>query len=366
VSGAEQPTPPAAATRTVTVALARPYEMTVGAGVLSTLPDQVAERTVALISDANVAVPYGAPLVAAFEAAGKRALHLQVPAGEASKSLERYALLLNELATAAFPRDGAVVALGGGVVGDLAGFVAATYMRGVSFYQAPTSLLAMVDASVGGKTAVDLPAGKNLVGAFWQPRAVVADVATLATLPAREFRQGTVELFKHGLLADATLLSTFSAGWSQELPAELLADAVARSVTVKAKVVAADETEAGPRAHLNLGHTLAHALEAASQQRLAHGDAVAYGLVYAALLARRRGYSDHTAAVYELFNWVAPGPLPLAPFSQLYAYMSVDKKVAQGRVRYVLLRDVGDPVVVSDLTYAELERTYQELLKVVA
>jgi 3-dehydroquinate synthase len=252
------------------------------------------------------------------------------------------------------------------VVGDLAGFVAATYMRGVSFYQAPTSLLAMVDASVGGKTAVDLPAGKNLVGAFWQPRAVVADVATLATLPAREFRQGTVELFKHGLLADASLLSTFSAGWSQELPAELLADAVARSVAVKAKVVAADEREAGPRAHLNLGHTLAHALEAASQQRLAHGDAVAYGLVYAALLARRRGYSDHTAAVYELFNWVAPGPLPLAPFSQLYAYMSVDKKVAQGRVRYVLLRDVGDPLVVSDLTYAELERTYQELLKVVA
>jgi len=353
-------------TRVLPVQVPQPYSVHVGADLLPTLPALVPHRTVALISDANVEPLYGAPLATALQSAGRQVVRLSVPAGESSKSLEQYGALLNSLAAAAFPRDGAVVALGGGVVGDLAGFVAASYMRGVALYQVPTSLLAMVDASVGGKTAIDLPAGKNLVGAFWQPRAVFADVSTLRSLPEREFRQGTVELVKHGLLAEPSLLSTFAAGWSQDLPLEHLADAVARSVAVKARVVAADERESGVRAHLNLGHTLAHALEAASQQRLAHGDAVAYGLVYAALLARRRGYADHTAAVYELFNWVLPGPLPVAEFAELYAYMQRDKKVANGQVRFVLLESVGKPVVVDDMSYGELERAYGELLKVVA
>lgn len=352
--------------RTVTVQLERPYDVHVGPGALSSLAGLIEQQTVVLISDANVAPLYAAPMVADLEAAGKRALALTVPAGESSKSVEQYSSLLNALASAAFPRDGAVVALGGGVVGDLGGFVAASYMRGVPFYQAPTSLLAMVDASVGGKTGIDLPAGKNLVGAFWQPRAVVADVTTLSTLPEREFRQGSVELVKHGLLADPKLLEAFQAGWSQRSPVQVLTEAVARSVAVKARVVAADERESGQRAHLNLGHTLAHALEAASLQRLAHGDAVAYGLVYAALLARRRGFADHTPQVLELFNWVLPGPLPLAEFSDLYAYMQRDKKVAGGRLRLVLLEQIGQPVVVSDLEYTELERAYTELLKVVA
>lgn len=360
------PGTPGLATRVLPVQVAQPYSVHVGADVLPSVPSLVPQRNVALISDANVDPIYGDQLAAALRAAGKEVVRLTVPAGEASKSLERYGELLNALAAAAFPRDGAVLALGGGVVGDLAGFVAASYMRGVALYQVPTSLLAMVDASVGGKTAIDLPAGKNLVGAFWQPRAVFADVSTLKSLPEREFRQGTVEFVKHGLLAEPSLLGTFAEGWSQDLPLDQLADAVARSVAVKAHVVAADEREAGVRAHLNLGHTLAHALEAASQQRLAHGDAVAYGLVYAALLARRRGYADHTAAVYELFNWVLPGPLPVAEFEALYAYMQRDKKVAHGRVRFVLLESVGKPVVVDDLTYGELERAYGELLKVVA
>ena len=350
----------------VRVELADPYSVHVGAGLLGSVPLRVAENTVALISDAIVWSFYGAHVAASLEAAGKRVLQLTVPPGEPSKSLEQFGRLHNELAAADFPRDGAVVALGGGVTGDLAGFVAATYMRGVALYQVPTSLLAMVDASVGGKTGVDLPSGKNLVGAFWQPRAVIADVATLRSLPLREFRQGTVELVKHGLLADRSLLSIFESGWSNDLPAELLAEAVARSVAVKARVVAADEREAGQRAFLNLGHTLAHALEAASLQRLAHGDAVAYGLVYAALLARRRGFEDHTAVLFELFNWLLPGPLPDVEFEELYAYMARDKKVAGGKVRFVLLEAIGAPVVVEDLTFGELERAYGELLKVVA
>ncbi len=351
---------------TVTVPLARPYEVHVGPGALSALPRLIAQQAVAVISDTNVAGHYAAGVVASLEAAGKRAELLTVPAGEASKSLARYSELLHALAAGAFPRDGAVVALGGGVVGDLAGFVAATYMRGVAFYQVPTSLLAMVDASVGGKTGIDLPTGKNLVGAFWQPLAVVADVDVLRTLPEREFRQGTVELVKHGLLADPQLLETFQNGWTQHLASEVLAGAVMRNVMVKARVVAADEREGGQRAHLNLGHTLAHALEAASRQRLAHGDAVAYGLVYAALLARRRGYADLTPQVLELFNWVLPGPLPLSDFTELFEFMQRDKKVADGQVRFVLLEDVGQPIVVNDIGFPELERAYNELKKIVA
>lgn len=354
------------AVHTVTVALPQPYNVLVGHGLLSTLPSLISQSSVAVVSDSNVAALYALPLLEAFRTAGKHAVAITVPAGEPSKSIEQYAAALNAMANDAFPRDGAVVAVGGGVVGDLAGFVAASYMRGVTLYQVPTSLLAMVDASVGGKTGIDLPGGKNLVGAFWQPQAVVADVATLTTLPEREFRQGTVELVKHGLLADPGLLQTFESGWSQQLAPQILADAVARSVAVKARVVAADERESGQRAHLNLGHTLAHALEAASQQRLAHGDAVAYGLVYAALLARRRGFTDLTPQVLELFNWVLPGPLPLAEFSELYEYMQRDKKVAGGSVRFVLLEDLSRPVVVNDLEYAELERAYIELKKIVA
>lgn len=351
---------------TVRVGVSPPYDVHVGSGLLERLPDLIAGRPVAVISDENVAPLHADRLLAPLAAAGAEPLLLKVPAGERSKSLAAYSELVSALARRAFPRSGAVVALGGGVVGDLAGFVASTYMRGVDLYQAPTSLLAMVDASVGGKTGLDLPEGKNLVGAFWQPRAVVADVSTLATLPPREFRQGSVELFKHGLLADPELLAAFAAGWSQDLPGPELARAVARSVAVKARIVERDERERGERAHLNLGHTLAHALESVSHHRLAHGDAVAYGLVYAALLARRRGYADRTPEVLELFNWVAPSPLPLPDFPELYAYMQRDKKVQGGRVRFVLLEDVGRPVLVDDLPASELERAWTELLKVVA
>lgn len=354
------------APRRVPVEVSPPYDVLVGEGTLAHVAEHVPAQRVAILSDANVAPRYAAPVAAALRAAGREVETLVVPPGEASKSLTTYGDLLTRLAEARFPRDGAVLALGGGVVGDLAGFVAASYMRGVALYQAPTSLLAMVDASVGGKTGLDLPQGKNLVGAFWQPRAVLADVAALASLPPREFRQGTVELVKHGLLADPVLLDAFRAGWSQQLPAERLVDAVARSVAVKARVVAADEREAGPRAHLNLGHTLGHALETASAHRMPHGEAVTYGLVYAALLARRRGYADLTPFLLELFDWVVPAPLPLVGFEALYAHMTRDKKVAGGALRFVLLEDVGRPELVDDLTPQELERAWNELLKVVA
>jgi len=343
----------------VQVAVEPPYSVDVGPDLLrELLPGIVAQERVAVITDENVGRAHGKRVVDALVAAGKSVQLLVVPAGEGSKSLSRYSALLQDLAAAGLPRDAAVISLGGGVMGDLGGFVAATYMRGVAFYQAPTSLLAMVDASVGGKTGLDLPQGKNLVGAFWQPLAVVADVDTLRTLPLREFRQGTVEAFKHGLLAAPDLLGELGRGWAPDAPTERLTDVVARSVAVKAAVVASDERERGVRAHLNLGHTLAHALEAASGHALAHGDAVAYGLVYAALVGRGRGYADLVGRTLEFLHWVAPAPLPRTDFATVLAYMGRDKKVLGGQLRMVLLENVGRPVIVSDLSDRELEAAW--------
>lgn len=351
----------------VNVAVTPPYPVYIGSGLLELAASVIPQQRLAVISDGNVAPLHAAALLEALRAAGRDAALFTVPAGEASKSLSQYGQLLRSLALAGYSRDGAVLALGGGVVGDLAGFVAATYLRGVAFYQLPTTLLAMVDASVGGKTGLDVPEGKNLVGAFWQPRAVLADVTTLATLPEREFRQGTVELYKHGLLAaEPSLLRLFEHDWSPNAPAEQLARAVAASVAVKAGVVARDERESGERAHLNLGHTLAHALESATDHRLSHGDAVAYGLVFAGLLARSRGYADLSARLLELLTWLRPAPLPTPEFSTLLAFMARDKKVAAGRLRFVLLADVGQPLLVDDLNEAELASAWQALQVLVA
>ncbi len=369
------PTPPPAPVRAgsvpgsldVDVAVAPKYTVSIGAGLLAALlPTRVAERRVALVTDSHIAARHAAGVSGALAAAGKDVLQLVVPAGEASKSLGQYGRLLEELAGAAFPRDGAVVALGGGVVGDLGGFLAASYMRGVAFYQAPTSLLAMVDASVGGKTGLDLPQGKNLVGAFWQPRTVIADVGTLATLPEREFRQGTVEAFKHALLAAPDLLPALADGWGTGAPTSVLTEVVARNVAVKAAVVAADEREHGVRAHLNLGHTLAHALEAASGHTFQHGDAVAYGLVFAALVGRARGFEGALLPTLDLLGWVAPAPLPSRRFDEVRPFMARDKKVAGGRLRMVLLEEVGRAAVVDDLGEDELAAAWNELLEVTA
>ncbi len=348
----------------IRVAVAPPYTVTVGAGVLPAAAAAVAGRRTAVVTDENVASLAAPVLEAALDEAGCAARRYVVPPGEDSKSPEVWASLLRAFARDGLDRDCAVVALGGGVVGDLAGFVAATYLRGVAFVQVPTSLLAMVDASVGGKTALDLPEGKNLVGAFWQPRAVVSDVRLLRTLPEAEFRQGAVELFKHGLLADPALLDRVGEGFSSSMPEGDLSEAVARSVAVKADVVARDEREGGARAHLNLGHTLGHALEAITDHRLPHGEAVAYGLLYAALLARDRGWADVTPRILRLLRWVAPAPLPDVSFDDLAPFLARDKKARRGVLRFVLLEDVARPRVVADVREDALRRAWAELREV--
>ncbi len=346
---------------TLNVALNPPYPVVVEAGVLARAGEVVRAPKIALVSDEKVAPLYAETVKGSLETTGSRVFLYTVPASEDSKSLETLGTLLQGLARDGFTRGDAVLALGGGVVSDLAGFVAASYMRGIAFYTASTTLLGMVDAAVGGKTGVNLPEGKNLVGAFWQPKAVLMDPSVLATLPEREFRGGAVELFKHGLLADPALLEDVTdPRFRRDGPTDFLAAAVARSVTVKAEIVAEDEREGGRRAFLNLGHTLAHALEAHTRHALPHGDAVAYGLLFATRLAAGRGYADETERVAAFVRWAEPKPLPEVPLEPLLPYIARDKKHG-ARQRWVLLKRVGEPVLVDDVKPEELQAAWSYL-----
>ena len=349
----------------LTVALTPPYNVVVEAGVLARAGEFIRAPKLALISDDKVAPLYADTVQKSLEAAGSRVFLYTVPATEDSKSLTTLETLLRRLAGDGFTREGAVVALGGGVVSDLAGFVAASYMRGIAFYTLSTTLLGMVDASVGGKNGVNLPEGKNLVGAFWQPKAVLMDVSVLATLLEREFRGGAVELFKHGLLADQKLLDDVAdPRFRRDGPADFLEGVIARSVKVKADIVAEDEREGGRRAYLNLGHTLAHALEAHTDHALSHGDAVTYGLLFAAKLAAARGYADETERVRAFMRWVSPSPLPSIPLDLLLPFIARDKKHLSTQ-RWVLLKRIGQPFLADDVQKSELQAAWAYLQEAV-
>lgn len=339
-----------AAAERVRVALGeRGYDVVVGAGILGGLGEALAAlghgRRVLLVSDAGVVSRYGAAAAESLARAGFTAVPATVPAGERSKSLRQAARLYDAAIAGGLDRGSWVVAVGGGVVGDLAGFVAATLFRGVAFCQVPTTLLAQVDASVGGKVAVNHPLGKNLIGAFHQPRLCWGDVATLATLPRRELRCGLAEVIKHGLMADAAYLDEVEAALPRALAADpaVLARVVAGSVRIKAAVVAGDEREeSGARQCLNLGHTLGQALEAvAGYGRLHHGEAVAIGLVAAGEIARRQGSGwgepDQARLLRLLKAARLPTRLPAGiGREQLLAAMAHDKKTRAGQLRWVL------------------------------
>jgi 3-dehydroquinate synthase len=291
---------------------------------------------------------------------------LVVPPGEEAKTLQVYGAVLRQLATQEAHRDDVVVALGGGAVGDLAGFVAATYMRGVPLVQVPTTLTAQVDAAIGGKTAVNLPEGKNLVGAFHQPAVVIADVATLATLPEREFRSGLAEVAKYGLALDPELLSLLDGrlGAILEREAPIVAEVVARCASAKSGAVAADERDVGARLILNYGHTLGHALERLDAfQGRSHGEAVAIGMLFAARLSEsmelaRPGLLARHQRVLASLGLEADASLPDA--DQILAAFRLDKKY-RGGVRFVLLEDVGCPRVVEDVPEDRIRATLKEM-----
>jgi 3-dehydroquinate synthase len=333
------------------------YEVEVGSGLLHSprLAALVTGTQAFVLSDANVAPLYLERVRNAL--AGKQVHALVIPAGEQEKTLARFGEAMAALAAAGASRDVTVLALGGGVVGDLAGFAAACWMRGARFVQLPTTLLAMVDSSVGGKTAVDLPAGKNLVGAFHQPVAVRADLDTLATLPARELRAGLAEVVKAAAIADARFFAWLEAN-AEDLAAgdeALLAHAISTAIAFKAGVVSRDERERGERMLLNLGHTFGHAIETAQGYGgLLHGEAVAVGMVLAANLSAQLGLApveDLQRLRALLTRLGLPSVVPAElDAAKVLANMRLDKKSVSGALRLVLWRGIGRAEVVPDLT----------------
>jgi 3-dehydroquinate synthase len=355
---------------TVPVALgARSYDIVIGRGLLSSLGVHIAElrpgARVAIVSDENVAKLHMDAALTACRNANVGADTVVVPAGEKSKSFGTLESLCETLIEQRIERADLVVALGGGVIGDLAGFAAAIVRRGLDYVQVPTSLLAQVDSSVGGKTAIDSRHGKNLIGAFYQPALVVADTALLDTLPAREFRAGYAEVAKYGLLGDAAFFAWLEANWRDVFAGGPAREhAIATCCRAKADIVARDERETGDRALLNLGHTFGHALEAAAgfSDRLLHGEAISLGMVLAFEFSARRGLlpaadaeraTRHLAAV-GLPTHVSEvrGGVPDA--DRLMELIGQDKKVKRGKLTFILLRGIGAAFVAPDIDAADV------------
>jgi 3-dehydroquinate synthase len=318
-----------------------------------------------LVSDSNVDPLHGAGCAGLLHARGLETVRAVVPAGEGSKSLEWAARLYEQALEAGLDRTAVVVALGGGMVGDLAGFVSATYLRGVRLVQVPTTLLAMVDSSVGGKTGVNLPQGKNLVGVFHQPIEVVADLDRLGTLPEREYLSGLAEVVKYGVIWDASFFGYLEAHADALVQREgaVLERVVARCCEIKAEVVAMDEREQGPRAILNFGHTLGHALEAVDGYGVwLHGEAVAVGMAYAgALSAATHGFAcDEFARLTALLQRLGlpVRPRPETAWAEVRRAMAADKKTVAARPRFVLARKLGAVVTRCELTEEQLAEAW--------
>jgi len=337
------------------------YPVLIGAGIVRALPRLLSEHGVndqrLLVSTARIWRLHGARLGQALAPRDRPAL---MPDGERAKTLATAESLYEHCTRRNLDRSAAVVACGGGVVGDVAGFVAATYLRGVRLVQVPTTLLAQVDSSVGGKVGVNLSAGKNLVGAFHPPVLVVCDTEVLATLPRREFRSGLYEVVKYGVIASPALFTQVR----QHLPeifghnAGLLSAIVADCCRIKARVVASDERESGPRRVLNFGHTIGHALEALTNyRRFRHGEAIGYGMLAAARISAMRGLmkADDEQALAQVIQ--AMGPLPAVAdlrIAEALAAVSHDKKVVNGRLHFVLARGIGATEIVADVHTREL------------
>jgi 3-dehydroquinate synthase len=337
---------------TINVALGdRSYDITLGAGILHNLGSLCRELglsgTAAVVSNTTVAPLYFETVRASLEGAGYRVLLVPLPDGEGFKNSATLNLIYDALVDASLDRGSFIVALGGGVVGDMAGFAAATYLRGIPFVQVPTTLLSQVDSSVGGKTGINHPRGKNLIGAFYQPRAVLIDVATLDTLPEREYRAGLGEIVKYGAVLDAGFF-TFLEDNAKLLLARdkgALIHVVARSCAIKARVVESDEREGGVRAVLNYGHTLGHAVETLTgYTRYLHGEAVAIGMVQAARISRHFGFctdAEEQRIVALVEKLGLPVELPSFPARQYLEALSHDKKVRENGLLFICNFGIG-------------------------
>lgn len=347
------------------------YPVFVGWGLLSKLGDKIKQAglsgTVTIISDTNVFSIYGQRVGSVLQDAGLVVNSFVVPPGETSKSIDSAIRIYDFLVEHRVERDDILVALGGGMVGDLAGFVAATFLRGIPWIQVPTSLVAMVDASIGGKVAINHPQGKNLIGAFYQPSFVLTDVQTLISLPQRELTSGWAEVIKHGLVLDEEYFEFLEANVDKliKLEPNITAQAIARSAAIKAQVVSEDEKERGRRTILNYGHTIAHGLEAATQYgHFLHGEAVSIGMMGAAKLSLRLNLLPmdvvkRQQALLERFGLpICFSKLDLAEVTRA---MELDKKIKGRAIRWVLLSSIGEAVIRSDVPQQEVEAVLKEL-----
>ena len=349
----------------------RSYLVQVGRGLLKTLGEEVNSKlpdrtSCAVITDSNVGPLYAETVLQSLREAGKKPHLITVPAGEASKSLAKSEFVLSEMVNFGLDRKSFVVALGGGVIGDLAGFCAAVYQRGIPYVQVPTTVLSQVDSSVGGKTGVNLPNAKNMVGCFHQPVHVIADLDTLSSLHAREWNEGFAEIIKHACIRDASMFEAI------EDVAAGKGDIVAlirRNIAIKAAIVEADEHETlGIRALLNFGHTLGHAIEAAAGYgKLLHGEAISLGLRAAAWLSTQTGELtrddyERILALLKLYNLPLRLPDDLDT-EELMRIARTDKKFENGKIRFVLLRKIGDAYVSKDVLEGHLKQALEELRK---
>ena len=330
------------------------YEVKIGSSLLPLLGREISACTTAkrcaVVSGENVFPLYGDAVLESLKSAGLDAYPIVFPAGENTKCLQRYGELLEFLAGHKLTRSDCVIALGGGVTGDLAGFAASTFQRGIGFIQVPTTLLAAVDSSVGGKTAVNLPEGKNQVGTFWQPSLVLCDTDTLDTLPERELRAGFAEVIKYSILGDETLFSALEKGQKD------ITGIIERCVQCKADIVAEDEYDLGKRRLLNLGHTFGHAVESRSGYTLLHGEAVAVGTAMISRAAVQKGMlgqdaCDRILSLLQVFSLPTEAPYPAG---KLYDTLLLDKKFSQGKLHLIIPRAIGRCEAVA-VTPAELK-----------
>ena len=370
--------PPRAEPVTVKVALgARSYDIVIGRGVMASLGARVAAlrpgAKVAIVSDENVARLHLPAVEAAFAGRGIASSHVLVAAGEGSKSFRVFEQVCEAIIAARVERGDLIVALGGGVIGDLAGFAASAVRRGLDYVQVPTTLLAQVDSSVGGKTAINSVHGKNLIGAFHQPILVLADTAVLDTLPPRQFRAGYAEVVKYGLIGDAAFFSWIEANWREVFAGGPAREhAIAVSCRAKAAIVARDERESGERALLNLGHTFGHALEAACgfSDRLLHGEAVAAGMALAFAFSARRRLMPTAAADRAIAHLAEVGlptrlkDIPGGPpaLDRLMELIGQDKKVKRGMLTFILARGIGAAFVEDGVDEADVRAFLNEKL----
>ncbi len=348
-----------------------PYDITVRSGLLAgigaSLASTMKSRKVAVVTDSRVGPLHRKAFETSLQAAGLEGIFATIPAGETYKTIEYLLPLYDQFLSAKIDRGTPVVALGGGVIGDMAGFVAATLLRGVPFVQVPTTLLAMVDASVGGKTGINHAVGKNLIGAFHQPIAVFADPEVLKTLPPRELRGGLAECIKHDCIRDADGFAALELNITKALSLDLdyLTALVAHNVAIKARVVEADQFERGERAHLNFGHTFGHAIETISQYQYSHGEAVALGMAAAVHVSHQLGLLDQSSQE-RILNVIKRAGLPVNGMKldtqAVVDAMIFDKKVKSGKIRFVLLDRIGHAIIRDDLS-AELIHEAVESLR---